>query len=575
MKKEIELFLDSTHDGVIAVNKDETITIFNKAAEDLTQIDRRDAINKNIKNVIPTTRLPLVLATGKSELNQKQPLGNIEIVTNRKPVINDKGEIVGAIAVFREITEIKKLAEEITNLKEIQSMLKAIFEATQDAISVVDQDGYGVLINPAYTRLTGYTEKDIIGEFCTKDLHEGESVHLKVLETKKPISGVKLRVGPNKREVIVEAAPIIVDGELRGSVGVLHDLTEINHLINELNQAKSIIRSLEAKYTFDDIIGRNEKFLKIIKKAKAAATTPATIILRGESGIGKELFAHAIHNKSKRKHNKFIRVNCAALSDSLLESELFGYESGAFTGASKKGKVGFFEQADGGTIFLDEIGEVNKSTQVKLLRVLQEKEILRVGATKPTKVDVRLISATNKNLEKEVQEGNFRKDLYYRLNVIPINIPPLREHMEDIEPIVNHLIVKYNQEYGRHIEIVSTQAMQIIKNYQWPGNVRELENYIGRAIINMELGEQVIKQKHLPNINQINKKELVEQNEVSYELDAVELKKAKALFERQHIIKVLKANGHNRKKTAKALDITERSLYYKIKKYEIDLKKNS
>lgn len=568
MKREIETFLNSTHDAMIAIDNDEIITIFNKAAEKLTKIDSKDAIGKKVEEVITTTRLPLVLKTGNSELNRKQPLGDIEIVTNRMPVYDENGDIIGAIAVFRDITEIKALAEKITDLKEIKIMLEAIFESTQDAISVVDQNGYGVLINPAYTRLTGYTEKDVIGKFCTVDLAEGESVHLRVLETREPVSGVKLKVGPKRREVIVEAAPIIVDDELRGSVAVIHDLTEINELINELDEAKSIIRSLEAKYTFEDIIGKNKRFKEVIEKAKAAASTPATIILRGESGTGKELFAHAIHNKSKRKYSQFVRVNCAAISESLLESELFGYEPGAFTGARDKGKVGLFERANGGTIFLDEIGEINKRTQVKLLRVLQEKEIVRVGGTKAIPVDVRVISATNMDLEKAVENNEFRKDLYYRLNVVPINIPPLREHIDDLKAIVDSLIIKYNQEYGRNVSFVSSEALYLMENYSWPGNVRELENFIGRAIINMALGEQEIKIQHLPKIDSLNiKNGDFETLDLSPKED---LKSAVENYEREYIKEILNEYNNNREKTAKALDISLRSLYYKLKKYNIN-----
>jgi len=211
-------------------------------------------------------------------------------------------------------------------------------------------------------------------------------------------------------------------------------------------QAKQIIRNLEAKYTFDDIVGSSEILLNAVEKAKIAAETPATVIIRGESGTGKELFAHAIHNASNRRYAQFVRVNCAAISENLLESELFGYEEGAFTGASKGGKVGLFEKANGGTIFLDEIGELSLNTQAKLLRVLQEKEILRVGSNKPKAIDVRIISATNVDLENAILEKKFRQDLYYRLNVVPIDIPPLRKHKSDIPDMVKHLINKYNQE---------------------------------------------------------------------------------------------------------------------------------
>src|SRR5690606_10688821 len=209
---------------------------------------------------------------------------------------------------------------------------------------------------------------------------------------------------------------VIVDGKLKGSVGILHDMSEIQQLTKELDRAKQIIRTLEAKYTFADIIGKSEKMNIAIEQAKLGANTPATVLLRGKSGTGKELFAHAIHNASARRYNKFIRVNCAAISDSLLESELFGYDEGAFTGAKRGGKKGLFEEANNGSIFLDEIGELSANTQAKLLRVLQEKEVVRVGGTTPIPLNIRIITATNVNLEKAITNNTFREDLYYRLN---------------------------------------------------------------------------------------------------------------------------------------------------------------
>jgi len=217
---------------------------------------------------------------------------------------------------------------------------------------------------------------------------------------------------------------------------------------------------LEAKYTFQDIVGRSDEIRIAVEQAKIAARTPATVLLRGESGTGKELFAHAIHNESDRKYNKFIRVNCAALSESLLESELFGYEEGAFSGAKRGGKKGLFEEADNGSLFLDEIGELSAKMQVKLLRVLQEKEIIRVGGTEPIPVNVRIIAATNRNLEREIAAGKFREDLYYRLNRIPIHIAPLRQRKEDIPPLCAHLIRKINHDYGRSVEGISPSALK-------------------------------------------------------------------------------------------------------------------
>ena len=462
MRKDIQKILDATHDAMIAVDTDGIVTLFNKSAERLTGKRTDEVLGKPVEAVIENTRLPIILKTGKSELNQQQPLNKITIITNRMPVLDDEGAIIGAIAVFRDISEMMELAEKITNLNEIRETLEATINATQDAISVVDENGIGTLINPAYTKMTGYTEKDVIGKDCTFDLAEGESVHREVLKSEKPVKGKRLKVGPNKKDVVAEAAPIIVKGVLKGSVAIIHDLTEINEIYERLDQAKQIIRNLEAKYTFDDIIGTSEILLNAIEKAKIAAETPATVIIRGESGTGKELFAHAIHNASSRRYAQFVRVNCAAISENLLESELFGYEEGAFTGAAKGGKIGLFEKANGGTIFLDEIGELSLNTQAKLLRVLQEKEILRVGSNKPKSIDVRIISATNVDLENAIVDKKFRQDLYYRLNVVPIDIPALRKHKSDIPALVKHLINKYNQEYGRNVSDISAAALEKI-----------------------------------------------------------------------------------------------------------------
>ncbi len=572
MRKDIQKILDSTHDAMIAVDIEGVITVFNKSAERLTGKRAEDVLGKPVEMVIENTRLPIILKTGKSELNQQQPLNKTTIITNRMPVLDDEGQIVGAIAVFRDISELIDLAEKITNLSEIRETLEATINATQDAISVVDENGIGTLINPAYTRMTGYTEKDVIGKDCTFDLAEGESVHLEVLKSGKPVKGKRLKVGLNKKDVVAEAAPIIVKGVLKGSVAIIHDLTEINAIYERLDQAKQIIRNLEAKYTFDDIIGTSEILLNAIEKAKIAAETPATVIIRGESGTGKELFAHAIHNASSRRYAQFVRVNCAAISENLLESELFGYEEGAFTGAAKGGKIGLFEKANGGTIFLDEIGELSLNTQAKLLRVLQEKEILRVGSNKPKAIDVRIISATNVDLEKAIVEKKFRQDLYYRLNVVPIDIPALRKHKSDIPALVKHLINKFNQEYGRNVSDISTAALEKIMSYEWVGNVRELENFVGRAMINIKMHEHLITIKHLPSLLGAAQDQNME-DKMIISIKNQNLDHNVKQFEKAFIMEVLESNQYSRELTAKSLGISLRTLYYKLKQLDIDDKK--
>lgn len=571
MRRDLQVIVDSTYDGMIAVDKLGVITLFNKAAERLTGVLQKDALGKKVTEVILNTRLMHILETGDFELNRKQNLGNCKIVTNRMPVKDESGEIIGAVAVFRDITDLINWESEILDLKEMQSMLEAIFNATQDAISVVDQNGVNVMINPAYTRLTGLTEKDIIGKPARADIVEGQSIHLEVLETMKPVKSKKLKVGITKREVLASAAPIMVDGELRGSVGVLSDLSEIIQITQELKDAKSIIRKLEARYTFDDIIGNNEGMEEAIEKARKASELPVTVLLRGESGTGKEIFAHSIHNSSDRKFKQFVRVNCAALTETLLESELFGYEDGAFTGARKGGKKGLFEQADGGTIFLDEIGDISANTQVKLLRVLQEKEVVRVGGVKPIHIDVRVIAATNMDLERAIEESRFREDLYYRLNIFPIIIPPLRERKDDIKPLVMNAIRKFNLEYGRNVEDVDGEALGVLKGHSWNGNVRELENVIGRCIINMKLHENVIKRTHLPGlyVRDIGGEKIMAAP--AFGNDGLErLEAVLEQVEKRHLTSILEKTNGNKTEAARILDISIRNLYYKMKKYHLE-----
>ncbi|KAB7708820.1 PAS domain S-box protein [Bacillus aerolatus] len=567
-----DVIFESIDEGMIVIDETEKVILFNQSAERISGINKKEAIGQSIKEIIPSSRLPEVLQKKQAEFNREHSLSaDAKIITSRFPMITEEGEVIGAFSVFKDITEVVNLAEEITNLKEIQTMLEAIIFSSDDAISVVDEKGRGLLINPAYTRLTGLSEKEVIGQPASIDISEGESVHLQVLDKKKPVRGVKMYVGPKKKEVVVNVAPIIVDDDLKGSVGVIHDLTEIQTLTKQLDRARQIIRTLEAKYTFEEIIGRSEEMKIAVEQAKVGANTPATVLLRGESGTGKELFAHAIHNASGRRYNKFIRVNCAALTESLLESELFGYEDGAFSGARRGGKRGLFEEAHNGSIFLDEIGELSANVQAKLLRVLQEQEIVRVGGTKSITVNVRIVAATNVNLEKAMAEGEFREDLYYRLNRMPIHIPPLRRRKADISLLCDRLIAKINQDYGRNVEGLTPEAMQKLMNYSWPGNVRELENVLGRAMIFLNYTDKLIDAAALPFLGKRRQDNENPADGQSNSKEAAEkpLQEMMDLYEKEVIqFALAKANG-NKTMAAKALQISIRNLYYKLEKYNL------
>ncbi|MGE3176548.1 MAG: sigma-54 interaction domain-containing protein [Vicinamibacterales bacterium] len=332
-------------------------------------------------------------------------------------------------------------------------------------------------------------------------------------------------------------------------------------LVQENTQLR---QELKERYDFSTIIGTSGPVRQMYEQMAQVAGANTTVLVRGESGTGKELVAHAIHYNSPRANKPFVKVSCAALPDSLIESELFGYEKGAFTGAEQR-KKGRFELAEGGTLFLDEIGDINLTTQVKLLRVLQEREFERLGSTETIKVNVRLVAATNKDMERAVAAGTFREDLYYRLNVFTIFVPPLRERKADLLLLVDHFLEKFSREHRKSIKRISTPAIDMLMSYHWPGNVRELENTLERAVLMCD--SQVIHGHHLPPSLQTA--------EASGTITRVSLSDAVSGFEKDLIQDALKSTRGNRAKAARLLDTTERVINYKVRKYGIDVKRFS
>jgi Nif-specific regulatory protein len=329
-----------------------------------------------------------------------------------------------------------------------------------------------------------------------------------------------------------------------------------------LDENTHLRQELRERYDFSNIIGTSGPTREMYEQVAQVAQTNTTVLIRGESGTGKELIAHAIHYNSLRAKKPFVKVSCAALPDTLIESELFGYEKGAFTGAAGR-KKGRFEMAEGGTLFLDEIGDINLSTQVKLLRVLQEREFERLGGTDSVKVNVRLIAATNKDMEKAIADGTFREDLYYRLNVFTIFVPPLRDRKADLLLLADHFLEKFSREHGKVIKRISTPAIDMLMAYHWPGNVRELENALERAVLVCD--GAVIHGHHLPPSLQTA--------DSSGTVTRVSLKDAVAGFERDLIQDALKTTRGNRAKAARLLDTTERILNYKVRGYGIDVRR--
>ena len=438
---------------------------------------------------------------------------------------------------------------------------KLIFDSLYDGILIIDKEGIVRYINPAYTRITKVEEKNIIGRYLS-EVRPGSRL-TNVVKNEKMELGAHRKMG--EVEYLVNMVPIYEEGKVIGGISLLNELIDIYKLTEKLNLSKIIIQNLKehvktlgnGKYSFDDIIAVDEKSVEVKDFAKRIALADSNVLITGESGTGKELYASAIHNLSPRKDFPFIPVNCASFEKNLIESELFGYEEGAFTGAKKNGKTGLFQLAQGGTLFLDEIGELEYGLQGKLLRVLQEKSIRKIGGSKEIPIDVRLICATNKNLEKMIQDNTFRRDLYYRIAIMPLSILPLREKKNDIKSIAEKFLLDLSIKYKKEVKL-NENALKVLKEYDWPGNIRELKNII-EFTFNMVEGNE-IKAEHLPIAI---KKNLKENDNISPLSEVV--KEA----EKSYLKKVIEIYGDSvegKKKAAKALEISLATLYNKLEK---------
>lgn len=454
--------------------------------------------------------------------------------------------------------------------------LHQIFDPINIPFIIVNKASEVLMINEAFTEYLNFPREKVIGRKVQEI--DPYSRFPYVLKSKKAEIAYKHRFS-NGRTALVHRIPVLDDtGEVVYGFGmvVFDDISQLREILernkvleNKISVYQKELKSIRgAKYSWENLIGHAPAMQEVKHMASRSAKTQSNVLIVGESGTGKELFAHAIHNDSLRSEGPFIKINCAAIPKDLLESELFGYEEGAFTGAKKQGKIGKFELAMGGTIFLDEIGDMPMDMQVKILRVLQEKEIERIGSHRTIPIDCRIIAATNKNLQEAIREGHFREDLYYRLNVINIEVPPLRCRKEDIEVLTFKLMNKLSEQLGRYVNSISNEALEALKAYSFPGNIRELENVIERAINLTD--KECIEIQHLPSY-------LLEYGSISH--DSAEkqpayeplqtLREAVEEVEKVTIIRTLKAVNGNKLKASKLLGISRTSLYEKVEKYHI------
>lgn len=449
-----------------------------------------------------------------------------------------------------------------------QKILFDILDMIHDVVLVIDTETTIVYANKAYAEILGVPVQKVLGRRLDKI--EPEASIIQVLRTGEARHHGSSYLNSVGIDVVGSVFPLYEGHQIIGSVGIFKNVTEEIKLSKELQRTKGVAAYLQEQLdqrealpiSFKEYIGQNSRLSETLLLAAKVARTDSTVMIRGESGVGKEVLARAIHNCSRRSSKPLIKVNCAAIPENLLESELFGYEDGAFTGARKGGKMGKFELAHGGTIFLDEIGDMSINMQAKLLRVLQEREIERVGGNKTIKLDIRVIAATNRDLDKMMDEGTFRRDLYYRLNIVPLYLPPLRERKDDIPALTEYHLKKYGQQFDNAELTISPPAAQLLQEYDWPGNIRELQNVLEHAVI---VSGGYIEPNHLPANLWGEIKNIQPLQASNYGIrDAV------SKMERELIISALKDAKGNRSQAMRVLGISRRAFYDKLRRYNID-----
>jgi PAS domain S-box-containing protein len=567
----LQVLLDTIPYAVVIVNQQGEICMFNNPASKLLGLSK-DASGKLLDHYCSEALPAKVFKSTQKSIEKNISIKGIKYRLQSSAVHTDAFE--GRVIMFIEVTDNQVLREELFEARALKEELEKVIQGSYDYIFVTDAKGNVEKINDAYTRITGYKRKEIIGKNIYDLVSEGyfdRAVTIDVIETRKTHTLTQtLKSG---KTVLVTGNPLFSEaGEFIGVVTNGRDITELNRLKEEVKLAEGLSQHYQKqllKFQLDtegDYIVASPKMAEISDLVQRIAKVDSTVLINGESGVGKEIVAREIHRNSLRSERPYICVNCAAIPDNLLESELFGYEGGAFTGASKHGKMGIFQLADGGTLFLDEIGELPFYLQAKLLRVIQENEIQRVGGTTPISIDVRLITATNRDLWKMVNERQFREDLYYRLNVVQVRIPPLRERKEEIPVFVEYFIGMLNKKY-KLSKRINPELIQGLMAYDWPGNIRELRNALeqayvtspGALITDIKLGPQ--QELHVATDSG---------GESGTRVPGMSLKDALQQYESK-IIKDALTTHVTTRKAAAALGVSQATVWRKAKQYGIEI----
>lgn len=565
------LVLNSIYNGIVAIDADGIIDYFNKNAERVFNIPAYTVLRRHILDVLPNTGSKLldVLKTGDPLYGGKLKGERVTLISNISPIVTN-GKILGVVSVFQDISDIESISKELDIFKNMKNWLSAVIDSSYDGFWILDREGVVIRINKASERINGVRAEEVIGRNIRELLAEGlfdKSVTLEVLKRKTSVTMFhRNRLG---KKTLITGNPIFDEnGEITFVVSNDRDISELDQLRSQLQESQALAKGYISKLSelemksvdVSNIIFRSEAMEKVVETALRVAKVDSTVLLLGESGVGKGMIAKLIHKQSNRNTGPFIKIDCAGIPDSLIESELFGYEKGAFTGAKTEGKPGFFEMANRGTLFLDEVAEIPLGSQSKLLHFLEDHEIIRVGGTESKEIDVRIIAATNRNIEERVSSKLLREDLYYRLNIIPIYIAPLRERRDDILPLIFYFLQKINLLYKKE-KALSPEAVEILCNYGFPGNIREVSNIVERLVVVTE--KERIEARDLPNtiLNCACKS-----GPIAFLDEDISLKEAVEKYENLVIKRTVKKYGSQRV-AANILKVNQATISRKMKKY--------
>lgn len=569
--------LESVHHGLVIVDRSGKIILFNQTARALCGLFKADPADRTMADISPPLwkDMQQVIASGKPQIGKKGVVGTSPVFANHSPMVQG-GEVMGVVSVLQDPLDLEILAKDLQAYKLLSEELDVIINTSYDGLWISDDQGKTLRVNTASAKFVGVDPDELIGENMADLVASGYFDRSATLEVLKLGSGISfMQTQKDGCQLLVTGNPVYDErGQIRLVVVNARDLTALNRLRAELEASQDLNRhyrhqvsQLNSRCRLEsEIVIRSAAMHRIFDTALRVSEVDSTVLIKGESGAGKGLIAEIIHQSSPRKDGPLIRVDCGAIPSALIEVELFGYVKGAFTGASDTGRKGYFELAHGGTLFLDEVGELPLNVQARLLRFLEDSEMVRVGSTTTRKIDTRIIAATNRDLKRMVAAKGFRKDLFFRLSVVPLHLPPLRHRREDIPPLINHFLRIFNEKCATNKK-VSSAVVDCLSAYSFPGNVRELANLMEQLVV-LTTGD-LIEMADLP----ASVRQPPATAGQPWQTGQWNLPQAVSKLESDLIIEALQTFGSQRE-AARHLGIDHSTLSRKIKRYNLSVAKS-